>query len=299
LTSETQDTAPTRRVENSAALVLMGLGMFLFSAVDAAAKYLTDDLHPFQIVWTRQLGLFAVAVVLLAVHGLKLLHTEHLNLQIARGCVAICSATCFIFALPHVALADAVAISFVAPFMVTLMGALILREPVGIRRWVAVALGFVGTLIIIRPGAGVMHPAALLVVVAAFFFACRQIISRAISDTDKTSTTIVYTAFIGIVILSLPLPWIWVRPAPSALAILLGMAILAAAAEILVIKAFERGLAVVISPMHYTLILWGTFYGWLFFDQLPDVWTWVGAAIIVATGLYTLRREYLASRARL
>jgi S-adenosylmethionine uptake transporter len=97
LTSETQDTAPTRRVENSAALVLMGLGMFLFSAVDAAAKYLTDDLHPFQIVWTRQLGLFAVAVVLLAVHGLKLLHTEHLNLQIARGCVAICSATCFIF----------------------------------------------------------------------------------------------------------------------------------------------------------------------------------------------------------
>ncbi len=141
-----------------------------------------------------------------------------------------------------------------------------------------------------------MHPAALLVIVAAFFFACRQIISRAIADTDKTGTTIIYTACIGIVILSLPLPWVWVTPPPSALAILIGMAVLAAAAEILVIKAFELGLAVVISPMHYTLILWGTFYGWLLFDQLPDTWTWIGAAVIVVTGLYTLRREYLSSR---
>ncbi len=298
MTSVTEQTAPARRVQNAAGLLLMGLGMFLFAAVDAAAKLLTADLHPMQIVWTRQLGLLAVALVLLGLHGPKLFRTTHLNLQIARGVAAACSATLFIFALRHVALADAVAISFVAPFMVTLMGALILREPVGIRRWIAVVLGFIGTLIILRPGVGVIHPAAGLVIMAAFFFACRQIISRATSDTDKTGTTIVYTALVGSAVLSLPLPWIWVTPEPWAIALLIGMAALAAAGEILVIKALEVGMAVVITPIHYTLILWGTFYGWLIFNELPDLWTWVGAAIIVATGLYTLRREYLVSRAR-
>lgn len=275
----------------------MGTGMFLFSAVDTAAKFLTADLHPFQIVWTRQLGLFVGALVLLAIHGPVLFRTQHLNLQIARGLVAVCSASAFIWAIRYVALADAVAISFVAPFMVTLMGAFILGEAVGVRRWVAVALGFVGTLIILRPGFGVMHPAAGLVLIAAFFFACRQIISRAISDTDKTQTTVAYTAFIGFVVLAIPLPWVWETPSGFQLWLLLGMAVLAGIAEVCVIRALEMGMAVVLAPVHYTLILWGTFYGWLVFDQLPDFYTWIGATIIMATGLYTLRREYLAKAA--
>ncbi|MDA8586136.1 DMT family transporter [Rhodobacteraceae bacterium] len=294
MTSLKEEAPPARRVENAAGLVLMGVGMFLFSAVDAAAKFLTVDLHPFQIVWTRQLGLFVGALVLLAIHGPALFRTKHLNLQIARGLVAVCSASAFIFALRHVALADAVAVSFVAPFMVTLMGAFILGETVGLRRWIAITLGFVGTLIILRPGMGVVHPAAGLVLIAAFFFAVRQIISRAISDTDKTPTTVVYTAFIGFVVLAIPLPWIWETPTGLHLWILLGMAILAGIAEVCVIRALELALAVVLAPIHYTLILWGTFYGWLVFDQLPDIWTWTGAAIIVVTGIYTLRREYLA-----
>ena len=267
--------------------------MFLFSAVDTMAKFLTDDLHPWQIVWTRQLGLLVAALVLLAISGRALLKTQHLKLQIARGLVAVCSASAFIFALRHVALADAVAISFVAPFMVTLMASFILREPVGLRRWIAVTLGFVGTLIILRPGMGVIHPSAILVIVAAFFFACRQIISRAIADTDATGTTVFYTAIIGVAVLSLPLPFVWVTPSSQTVWILLALAALAAVAEIFVIKALEVAMAVVVAPVHYTLILWGTLYGWLVFGQLPDLWTWVGAAIVVATGLYTLRREYI------
>ena len=267
--------------------------MLTFSIVDTMAKFLTDSLHPLQIVWTRQLGLFVITLVMLAIYGPKLLKTSHLNLQVARGLVAICSATLFIYAITHVPLADAVAISFVAPFMVTLMGAFILREPVGIRRWIAVVLGFIGTLIIIRPGMGVMHPSGALVILAAFFFACRQIISRAIADTDRVSTTVAYTAFIGTFALSLPLPWVWQTPSGFALVLLVCMSILAASAEILVIKALELALAVVVAPVHYTLILWGTLSGWLVFGQLPDFWTWVGALMIVATGLYTLRREYV------
>ncbi len=292
-----QEVAPIRRTDNSKGILLMALGMFLFSAVDTGAKFLTSDLHPLQITWTRQLGLLAGALVLLALHGRSLLVTNHPRLQVARGAVAACSAALFIVAVAYVPLADAVAVSFVAPFMVTLMGALILREAVGVRRWVAVSLGFVGTLIVLRPGLGAIHPAAVLVVIAAFMFAIRQIISRALSDSDKTATTVIYTAFVGSAILTVPLPFIWKTPDPSQIMILTGVAVLAGIAEVCVIKALEMAMAVVVAPVQYSLMIWGTMYGFLIFGQLPDRWTLIGAAIIIATGLYTLRREYVVSRA--
>ncbi len=276
--------------------MLMALGMFMFSAVDTGAKFLTGDLHPFQIVWTRQLGLLAGAIFLIMVSGRAILRTAHPKLQVLRGTVAATSAALFIFAVSYVPLADAVAVSFVAPFMVTLMGAFILREPVGIRRWAAVIIGFVGTLIVTRPGLGVVHPAAGLVVLAAFFFAIRQIVSRALSYTDRTGTTIVYTALVGSTVLTLPLPFVWQSLNGQQIVILVGIAVVAGIAEVCVIKALELAMAVAIAPVHYTLMIWGTFYGFLVFGQLPDIWTWTGAIIIVASGVYTLRREYIVSR---
>ena len=296
ITNLSTDAMSARRVENGKGLLLMGLGMFLFAAVDTIAKFLTSDLHPFQIVWTRQLGLLVGALFLLALHGRHLFLTAHPKLQLIRGLVAALSAAAFIFAIRHVPLADAVAVSFVAPFLVTLMAALILREPVGWRRWVAVVLGFVGSMIILRPGMGVVHPAAMLVVVAAFFFACRQVISRAIAARDGTGTTILYTAMTAVFVLSVPLPWVWVTPSGSEFLLLVGLALLAGLAEVCVIRALELGLAVAVAPVHYTLIIWASLYGWLVFGQFPDAWTWVGTGIIMATGMYTLRREYLAAK---
>lgn len=292
-----QGAVQPRLVENGKGILLMGVGMFLFAAVDSGSKFLTDELHPMQIVWTRQLGLLLGACVLIALKGRAIFRTTHLKLQIARGCVAAGSASTFIIAVAHVPLADAVAITFVAPFMVTVLAAIILREPVGARRWFAVTLGFVGTLIVLRPGMGVVHPAAALLILAAFMFAVRQIISRALSDTDKTATTIVYTAFVGSAILTVPLPFFWQTPTMDQMVVLAFIAVVAGVAEVFVIKALETGLAVVIAPVQYTMLIWGTFYGWLIFGQLPDGWTWVGTALIVSTGLYTLRREYVVSRA--
>lgn len=276
----------------------MLLGMFLFAAVDAGAKLLTEGLHPIQISWTRQLGLLAGAIVLIAMHGRSILRTSHPRLQLLRGFLAAMSATLFIAGVAFVPLADAVAVTFVAPFMVTIMGAFILREPVGLRRWIAVFLGFVGTMIVIRPGMGVIHPAAFLIIIAAACFAVRQIISRALSDTDRTTTTVVYTALVGSTLLTVPLPFVWVTPDSEQLRILVGIAVLAAVAEICVIKAFEVAMAVVVSPIHYSMMVWGTFYGFMVFGQLPDGWTLIGAAVIIGTGLYTLRREYLVSHGR-
>lgn len=290
--------AAPRQVENGKGLLLMALGMFLFSAVDTGAKFLTENLHPIQITWSRQLGLLAGAMFLLAWHGRTLLRTSHPRLQVARGCVAACSATLFIVAVSYVPLADAVAVSFVAPFMVTVMGAFILREPVGMRRWIAVILGFIGTLIVIRPGMGAIHPAAVLVILAAGFFAIRQIISRALADTDSTATTVIYTALVGSAILTLPLPFVWQTPTGDEWLVLIFIAVVAGVAETCVIMALQLAMAVVVAPMQYTLMVWGTMYGFLVFGQLPDVWTWVGASIIIATGLYTLHREHMAARRR-
>ena len=130
-----------RRTESGLGIAYMAGGMFLFSAVDTGAKFLTETLHPIQIVWSRQLGLLIGVFILLAIRGFEVLRTRHPGLQIARGALAASSATLFIVAVSFVPLADAAAVSFVAPFIVTALGALILREPVGLRRWAAGCCG--------------------------------------------------------------------------------------------------------------------------------------------------------------
>lgn len=280
-------------------LALMALAFFVFAAADTQAKLLTAYFHPMQIVWTRQLGLLSVVLVLLVLKGAVILKTRHPGLQVLRGTLAVLSATAYIFALRYVPLADAVAVSFVAPFMVTVMGALFLGEKVGWRRWSAVTIGFIGTLIVVRPGLGVVHPAVMLVVGAATAFALRQVLSRVLAASDRTATTVAYTAIASVLLLSGPLPFFWRTPGSGwEVALLVGMAACGALGELLVIRALEIAQAIVLAPVHYSLILWGTFYGWLVFDQLPDRWTWLGAAIIVATGLYIMHREWKLGRAR-
>lgn len=270
----------------------MAGGFFLFSAVDTQAKFLTESLHPLQVAWSRQLGLFLGVVILLGLRGPDLLRTAHPFLQVGRGALAAGSAAMFIVAVAYVPLADAVAVSFVAPFMVTVMGALLLRERVGPRRWTAITVGFLGMLIVIRPGLGVFHPAMFLVLVAATCFALRQILSRKLSGSDRTMTTVAYTAIAATLLLSLPMPFVWQTPAWGLETLLLvSIALMAAAAETMIIKSLEMAEAVVLAPVHYSLLIWGTMYGWLVFGQLPDGWTWMGALIIVATGIYTLHRE--------
>jgi len=144
---------------------------------------------------------------------------------------------------------------------------------------------------------GVIHPAAGLLVVAAGAFALRQVLSRLLAGDDRTSTTVAYTAIVSWTLLTIPLPFFW-RTAASGveIAVLVALAVAAAMAETLVIMALDAAQAVVVAPVQYSLLLWGTLYGFFVFGQLPDGWTWVGALIIVASGIYTLNRERIAAR---
>jgi len=271
----------------------MLIGMFMFSAADMHSKYLTTDFHPIQISWFRQLGLFVGVLFILGFHGKSILQTQQPVLQIGRGALAVCSSgLLFVFAVKYVPLADAVAASFVAPFFLTIMGATLLGEKVGIRRWSAVLVGFLGALVIVRPGMGVIHPAVMLVVLAAACYAARQVIGRLLADTDKTITTIAYTSLTATFIISLPLPFVWHWPEIGFhWLVLISMAVLSGIGEVMVVRSLVVAEAAVVAPVHYSLIVWGTIYGFFIFDQLPDLWTCVGTAIIVAAGFYTFQRD--------
>lgn len=274
----------------------MALGFFSFAACDVQAKYLTDTLHPAQIVWFRQIGLVVGVLVLIAMRGGHILRTRLPVLQIARGLTAVFSAIFFIIAVSYVPLADAVAVTFIAPFIVTILSALFLKEPVGIRRWIAVGVGFVGMLVVIRPGMGVLHPAIGFVVAAAVLFSLRQVLSRSLSGVDPVSTTVAYTSLTAITVVSLALPFVWHTPqSPRIWLVIIGLSVTAGLGEVLVIRALDIAQAVVLTPLHYSMILWGTFYGYVVFADLPDGWTLLGCGIIVASGLYTLRREQQAA----
>ena len=195
-------------------IAFMVLAMFLFAFVDAQAKYLSERLPVLQIAWALHFGMFvAVAVVIWPRTGLAILRTRRPKLQLLRGVLVVLSSVLFLTAISFVPLADAVAVSFVAPLIITVLSALILREPVGLRRWLAVAVGFAGAVIVTRPGLGVIHPAAFLVVCSASAFALYQVLARMISDTEDVRTTLSYTVIVGAVILTVLLPFNWVWPA--------------------------------------------------------------------------------------
>lgn len=288
---------PPKRPDNIRGLIYMGSAFFLFAAADAQAKFLASFLDPIQIAWTRQLGLLVCVIFLLVLKGPAILKSGAPLLQASRGGLAAISVALFISGVKFVPLADAVAVTFIAPFVVTILGALFLGEAVGIHRISAVVVGFLGTLVVIRPGLGVFHPAILLVLGAAIAFALRQILSRMLAASEQTATTIAYTSLTGSILLTIPLPFVWNTPASGQHLILLaGMAFCAGAGELLVIRALEIANAVVVTPLHYTIIIWATFYGWFIFAQLPDFWTWIGTGIIIATGLYILARERVVAR---
>ncbi len=286
--SELLRPAELSRVDNLRGALFMLAGMFVFAAVDTMAKYSTDYLPSLQIVWARFLGLFLGVVFLIGFRGVIIMKSRHRPLQLARGVAAAMSATLFIIGLNYVALADAIAVTFIAPLVVTILGALVLGERVGPHRWTATVIGFLGSLVVIAS----FHPGLIFPFVAAILFAVRQIISRHISHHDRTATTVAYTSLTATFLLTCAMPFVWTPIEPAHLFLVLAaMSLLSALGEILVIWALKVGLAVFVSPLHYTIIIWASLYGFLLFGQFPDFWTLTGAAIITASGLYVMHRE--------
>lgn len=271
----------------------------MFPFMNAAVKLLGADYPVAQIVWARFTGhLLVMLLVFLPQYGRRLLATRRPAVQIGRSLLMLVSNMMFVVAITRVPLATASAIGFTSPLIVTALSVPILHESVGIRRWSAVVIGFAGALLVIRPGGGLHDLAVLLLLLSSGAYALYQIATRWVSFYDDAAIGIIFTALLGSLVMTATLPFVFVMPR-SALDILLfaSLGLLGGAGHYLVIRAFQSGPAAVIAPLGYIELIGTTILGYAIFGNFPDLWTWIGAAIIIASGLYIAFRERLRSAA--
>jgi drug/metabolite transporter (DMT)-like permease len=193
-------------------------------------------------------------------------------------------------------LANAHAILAITPLLVTALSVPLLRERVGIRRWSAIGIAFVGVLIILRPGLAAVHPYALVALMCALMFALYQVLTRMVSRDDDAAVTLFYTAAVGAIVLSAIGPFFWTWPDAKGWGLFVLVGLIGASGHFLLINALRLAPASSLQPFSYSILIWATVVGFLLFDNLPDLWTIVGAAIVTASGLYTFARERRISR---
>ncbi len=279
--------------------VLRGIGYMCASVLvlpflNAAAKLLLADGHSVvQVVWARYAVHLVFVVLLFAPRrGTRLLHTRRPGVQLTRSALLLGCTACYFLALRYIELPTAAAINFTAPIIVTVLAVPMLGETVGWRRMSAACFGFAGALVIIRPGLGGVHPAGALVLATALMYALYQILTRRISALDSPETSVTWMAVVGTAVTTVLLPWFWSDPRGlRGWLLLLSTGCFAGLGHFFVVKALQHAPASVVSPFSYGQLLGAAVLGYLLFGHLPDRWTWVGAAMIVASGLYIAWRE--------
>jgi drug/metabolite transporter (DMT)-like permease len=271
----------------------MVAAFLLFTFLDTSAKLLAQEMNSLQIVWARFVGhAVLVAAVLLPRKGTRVLASSNLKLQIVRSIFLFMSTILNFFALRWLQLATTSSIMFTVPLLVAALSVPLLGERVGWRRWTAIAVGFVGVLIIVRPGGATLHWAIGLSLCNAVAVALYQITTRKLAARDHSDTTSLYSPLFGTVVLLPLLPFIWEPPSgPLAWALLCMLGVFGGVGHWLLIIAHRFAPASLLAPFSYTGILWMTTAGFLVFGHLPDEWTVVGAAVVVASGLYVFHRE--------
>jgi len=287
------DPAHEQRRQRLIGIALMCGAVACFACLDAMAKYLVGHLDTLQVVAMRFVTAFLVALVVSnPITRPGLLRTTRPGLQVVRGLMLVSTTIFNFFAFRFLQLDEALAILFSTPFLVAILAGPILGEWVGWRRWTAIGIGFIGVLVVIRPGLGGMQWAALLSVAAAILYAGYSIATRMVMRHDSAETTLFCANLVGAVIMLLALPLVWTAPpSPLDFALLLGVGAFGSLGHFLLILAHHRAPASVLSPFIYTQLVWATALGYLIFAHVPSGWTLAGAAIVVASGLYLLNRE--------
>ena len=274
-----------------AGILWMLLTTLFFVSLDATAKYLVARYPVVEVVWARFVFHMLFVTLLLAPRLRLHAGSRRPGLQLLRSLLLLATTIAFFSGVALLPLADASAVMFTSPILLTVLAIPLLGEHVGPRRWAAVAVGFVGALIVVRPGTGVMGAGAWFILGAALCNALYQLATRKLRAFDGPLTTLLYTAVVGTVVLSAALPAVWVAPEPAHWPLFALLGVFGGAGHFTLIKAFQRAPAAVVAPFSYASLLWATGYGWLVFGDLPDGWTVVGAAVIAGGGLYILHRE--------
>ena len=261
--------------------------MLLLPVMDGLAKVLTARYPVLQVSWAR--FFFALLVLLPFARGLSLralLLPDQLGLQLARSIFQVAAVSLFFLTISYLPLADSLALAFLYPMITVALAALLLGEHVDARRWLTVAVGFLGAIVIIRPGFGVFQPASLLGLGTSFVFAAVIILTRKLAGTAPPAVILIWGTLVGAVLTTLLVPTVWVTPSLADLGVMLALGAIGAVGHMLLLRAYEMAKASVLAPLGYVEMISAVAVGWLVFGDFPDAMTWLGIAIIVASGVY-------------
>ena len=284
-----------------AAGIVMALTAFaMFTGMDTAIKFLGGRYHVLQVMWFNSLFALTAVVGLAALRGRAgLLWPRHWRLQLTRWSISFFATIAIFWSYPRLALADAYAILFTSPLLITALSAAMLGEPVSWRRWLAVLVGFSGVLVVLDPGHGMVAWAGLAVLGGAVGHAFNMIYVRKMGVAgEAVEATGLAGNLLSILVLPLFLPWVWQTPSAPDLTLAAVGGLLAGSGFLLLANAFRLAPAAVIAPFQYSQMLYGLAVGWLLFADLPSPQMLAGSAIIVGSGLYVLHGETRARRTR-
>lgn len=267
-----------------------------FAVMVALIKLAGERLAVFQILFVRQLGMLAMLLPTLVRDFPAGFRTSRLDLQLARIGLAVVAMTCGFTAVIHLPLADATAIGFAKSFFVTIFAVVVLKEVVGVHRWTAVAIGFLGVLVMLRPGADSANVYGALAIVGAAAAGSVMVIIRLMSRTESTHTILLYQS-VGVgVIMAIPAALTWQSPTPREWVLLLAIGVVSYFAQKLNVIAYTWGEASLLASLDYVRLLYATVLGWWIFGTLPGSSTWLGAMIIVLASIYTIWRERIRNQ---
>lgn len=284
-----------RTVKGICALILATL---LFASQDAITKHLISTMPVAQLMFVRYF-FFALFALVYASRKTRLRHVLHSHwpkLQLLRGLLIASEMALFAYTLKYLGIAEMHTIFACFPLIITVLSVPMLGEQVGWRRWLAVSVGFIGTLIIIQPGSGVFSPFAMTALACALMFAIYNIITRKVSRQDSLETSLLYFGVVGFLVTLLAVPFFWQPMSNTEILWLLMISIISIFSHLLLIKSLELAPAVILQPFNYFILVWAMVIGYSFYGEILDTNTLIGAALVIGSGVYIARREYLVAR---
>ena len=274
------------------AIIFSLLGWMMLPVMDGFAKFLSSDLPVLQITWARYFFTVAFTLpVMFFFYNKQLVWSDKPKLQIFRGLILLSANVCFFYSISIISLAKALTLAFVAPLIVTAFSPMLLGEKVGVRRWTAVIIGFIGSLVVIRPGFVEINIASLAALGTGVLYGFYLIITRKLSTSDNPLLTLLITGLVGCVISSLIIPFVWVEPNLVEWSMMAGIGVFACIGHLFLILSLKYADASKLAPLGYTEIIPNVLIGYYFFNNFPDNWTFIGLLIIVISGIYISRRE--------
>ncbi len=274
------------------AYILNILGWMILPFMDGLAKYLSSEIHFLQVVWGRYFFmLFLTVIITYFFFKKELIWPQNINIQLTRSFLLFITTILFFYSISIISLPEALTLAFVSPIVVTFFSIFLLKEQVGIHRWIAVIVGFIGVLIVLRPGFNDINFASVTALLAGIIYALFLIYTRKLSFTDSPFVTLIFTSLVGSILISLIVPFFWSNLNLIQILLLILLASFGTIGHFFIILSLKLGEASKLAPLGYFEIITNIFVGFAFFGYLPNIYIYAGLILIISSGIYIFFRE--------